>query len=123
MSHRHTYFRYDRIVAELQGLDAGYPPEVVLERFIDALPEGYYQILKNQFVGVGIGKTNVLSAYMAGFSDCVASSKDSAEDVLLVNDGRRKESKGEGILCLLCHKMGHYARVCRPKKHAIGNQA
>lgn len=96
----HLFQRIGRIPAELQRLDAGTPPKIIVNRFIDALPEDYV-VLKKQFGGVNVGQTNVLSACMARFSENAVSSKDSGDDVLVTFGGWKEESKGKGIRSFL----------------------
>lgn len=101
-------------------MDAKYPSKIEVNRFVDASPEDY-NVLKQQFGGLDVDKSNVLSAVKTRLSEIDASRKD-PEEVLVTNGTRKRESKGEGIRCLFCNKVGHYARDYLSRKHAKGSK-
>lgn len=56
MSHQHIFFKGSKgFAAELQELNAGYPPEIVVKWFIDVFPERY-DVLKQDFGDLDLGE-------------------------------------------------------------------
>lgn len=114
----HLFERIQRIAVASQRLDSAYPPLTVVSRY--ALPEDD-SILKQQFGLHYADKTNVSSAVMARVSG-IKVRRNYPAGVLLMNDGRNNDFEEEGTRCFLCHRIGHYARDNRSRKHAKGSE-
>ena len=110
----HLMERQERMASELQQLDAGLAPKVVLNKFIDALPSEY-DVLKQQFGGQDVEKSTVLTSMMARYSELMASSRKGDAEVLLAKDSKGRDSGG-GVRCFVCDRRGHVAKNSRSKK-------
>lgn len=102
----HLFERMERVAAESRRLDAGFPPKIVVNQAIGALPE-HYDVLKQIFGRLDFNKTEILSATMDRFKDINEKIKDPAE-VERTNGGGRSKSKEGGIRCFLRHRMSHF---------------